>query len=308
VISPQDILSIEFADAVDTFVKDWLAPNFRPTFQALKEPIAAVLEGFDVALNAIPILIFIIGVTALAFFVASIGVAAFSFVSLSVIDMIGLWPETMTTLAMVMTAVLFCVSVGIPIGILASRSDMFARILRPILDIMQTVPPFVYLVPIVMLFGIGIVPGVIATIVFALPPVVRLTNLGIRGVREDLVEAANAFGASSWQILIEVQLPLALRTIMAGVNQTLMMALSMVVIAALIGAGGLGLTVYTGLNRLDVGLATAGGVGIVLIAIIIDRITQALGEGQTGRTQTLFKTLASFFSYRRPAVASERAG
>lgn len=307
-ISPQDIVSIELADWVDSFVKDWLAPNFRPAFQAMKEPIAAVLDGFDNALNAIPILVFIGGMTALALFTATIGIAVFTFISLSFIDMIGLWEETMTTLAMVLTAVLFCVTVGVPIGIAASRSDLFAKILRPILDIMQTIPPFVYLVPIVMLFGIGIVPGVIATIVFALPPVVRLTNLGIRNVREDLVEAAEAFGANSWQILWEVQLPLALRTIMAGVNQTLMMALSMVVIAALIGAGGLGLTVYTGLNRLDVGLATAGGVGIVLLAIIIDRITQALGEGQSTQGQTLFKTLAGFFSFRRPPAAPERAG
>lgn len=307
-ISPQDIVSYDLADQVDHFVKDWLAPNFRPTFQAMKVPISAVLDGLDHFLNTIPALIFIVGMTLLSLFTATIGITIFTFFALSFIDVIGLWPETMTTLAMVLTAVLFCVTVGIPIGILASRSNVFAAILRPILDIMQTIPPFVYLVPIVMLFGIGIVPGVIATIVFALPPVVRLTNLGIRNVREDLVEAANAFGASAWQILWEVQLPLAMRTIMAGVNQTLMMALSMVVIAALIGAGGLGLTVYTGLNRLDVGLATAGGVGIVLLAIVIDRITQAMGEGQTVRGQSLLRTMADLFSFRRRSVSSEQAG
>lgn len=305
IISPQDIVSFDLADVVDHFVKDWLAPNFRPFFQALKVPIAFVLDGLDDFLNFVAPLLSILAVTFIAFLTASIGVTLFTFAALSFIDIIGLWQETMTTLAMVLTAVLFCVTVGIPVGILASRSNVFAAILRPILDIMQTIPPFVYLAPIVMLFGIGIVPGVIATIVFALPPVVRLTNLGIRNVREDLVEAANAFGASAWQILWEVQLPLALRTIMAGVNQTLMMALSMVVIAALIGAGGLGLTVYTGLNRLDVGLATAGGVGIVLLAIVIDRITQAMGEGASDRGQSLLRTLSSFFSFRGQSASTD---
>ncbi len=172
---------------------------------------------------------------------------------------------------------------------------------------MQTIPSFVYLVPIVMLFGIGTVPGVIATIIFALPPVVRLTNLGIRNVRADLVEAANAFGANAWQTLWEVQLPLAMRTIMAGINQTLMLALSMVVIAALIGAGGLGFTVNTGLGRLDVGTATAGGVGIVLIAIILDRITQGLGQGGGMRSPSFVKTLASIFRFRGTKESTERA-
>ena len=143
---------------------------------------------------------------------------------------------------------------------------------------MQTIPSFVYLVPIVMLFGVGIVPAVIATIIFALPPLVRLTNLGIRQVQTELIEAGEAFGSTRRQVLWEIQLPLALRTIMTGVNQTLMLALSMVVIGALIGAGGLGLTVYTGLGRLDVGYASIGGLGIVLMAIVLDRITQALAD------------------------------
>src|SRR3546814_1543332 len=175
--------------------------------------------------------------------------------------LIHVWPETMTTLAMVLTAVVFCALAGIPVGILAARSNGFAAALRPVLDIMQTIPPFVYLVPIVMLFGVGMVPGIVATIIFALPPVIRLTNLGIRGVPGELVEAAYAFGSTPRQVLWEVQIPLALRTIMAGLNQTLMLSLSMVVIAALIGAGGLGLTVYTGLGRLDVGTAGEGGLG-----------------------------------------------
>jgi len=306
-ISPQDMVSFDLADQVNTFV-DTFTPIFRPFFQSLKTPLDAVLDSINAVLNGIPVLVFIVGMTGLAVLAATSGVAVFTLLGLSLIDIIGLWPETMETLGMVLTAVLLCVSVGVPIGIAASRSNMFAAIMRPILDIMQTIPPFVYLVPIVMLFSIGPVPGVIATVVFALPPVIRLTNLGIRNVREDLVEAAHAFGASYWQILWEVQMPLAMRTIMAGVNQTLMMALSMVVIAALIGAKGLGITVTTGLNRLDVGLATEGGVGIVIVAIIVDRITQGLGEGQSVRAQSLFQIFKGFFSARRRDAPSERAG
>jgi glycine betaine/proline transport system permease protein len=240
----------------------------------------------------------------LAFFVilawraAGRGVAIFAFLALLFLDLINVWPETMTTLAMIITAVVFCTVVGVPVGIAAARNDRFATILRPILDIMQTIPPFVYLVPIVMLFGVGMVPGVIATIIFALPPIIRLTNLGIRQVQAELVEAAYAFGSTPRQVLWEVQVPLALRTIMAGLNQTLMLALSMAVIAALIGAGGLGLIVYTGLGRLDVGAATEGGIGIVLIAIILDRITQGLAEIRPGQ-KSLWETIKSMFSMRQ---------
>jgi glycine betaine/proline transport system permease protein len=297
-ISPSDLFSIPLDNWIDSFVKDWLVPNFRPFFRALQWPVTTVLKGLSAGLNAIPMLVFTAGLSAIAWATAGVGVAIFTVVSLSFIDMIGLWKETMTTLAMVATAVIFCTVVGIPVGIVAAGRDRFMAVIRPILDIMQTIPSFVYLVPIVMLFGVGIAPGVIATIVFALPPIIRLTNLGIRNVRADLVEAADAFGATRWQILFEVQLPLATRTIMAGINQTLMLALSMVVIAALIGAGGLGLTVYTGLGRLDVGRATVGGIGIVLLAIILDRITQALGEQRSVPTVSLRRTLASFFRLR----------
>jgi glycine betaine/proline transport system permease protein len=196
---------------------------------------------------------------------------------LVMIGLLGLWEDTMITLAMVFASVVFCTIVGIPLGICAGRSDRFDGMLRPVLDGMQTTPAFVYLVPIVMLFSIGNVAGVLATIVFALPPLVRLTSLGIRQVHPELVEAAVAFGATDWQVLRKVQIPLALPTIMAGLNQTIMMALSMVVIAALIGAGGLGAPVVLGLNTLDIGTATVGGLGIVLLAIILDRITQAMG-------------------------------
>ena len=182
----------------------------------------------------------------------------------------------MTTLAMIFTAVIFCMIIGIPLGIAASRSRVFEIILRPILDIMQTIPSFVYLIPVVMLFGVGLTPGVVATIIFALPPVIRLTNLGIRQVGKGFKEAGASLGLSKFKILHRIELPLALKTIMAGVNQTLMLALSMVVIAALIGAGGLGLTVYVALGRLDIGAAVIGGTGIVILAIVLDRITQKI--------------------------------
>jgi glycine betaine/proline transport system permease protein len=302
---PSDLFEIPLDAWVETAVKGWLVPNFREVFQAIQVPISTVLEGLDSALQAIPMSVFTVVMTLLALWVASRGLALFTLLSLVFIDLIGVWTQTMTTLAMILTAVMFCAVVGVPLGIAAARSDRFDRGLRPVLDIMQTIPPFVYLVPIVMLFGVGMAPGIIATIIFALPPIIRLTNLGIRSVPEDLIEAAYAFGSSYRQVLWEVQLPLALRTIMAGLNQTLMLALSMAVIAALIGAGGLGLTVYTGLGRLDVGAATEGGIGIVLLAMILDRITQALGSDSPVKSPGLLKTLKSLFGTRAPASAPE---
>ncbi|RKT35006.1 glycine betaine/proline transport system permease protein [Roseovarius halotolerans] len=301
---PSDSFEIPLDTWVEAGIKDWLVPNFREVFQAVQTPIALVLDGFDMGLQAIPMPIFTIVIALVAWSVASRGLAAFTLVSLALVDLIGVWSQTMTTLAMILTAVLFCALVGVPLGIAAARRDGFEKGIRPVLDIMQTIPPFVYLVPIVMLFGVGMTPGIIATIIFALPPIIRLTNLGIRSVPADLIEAAYAFGSSPRQVLWEVQLPLALRTIMAGLNQTLMLALSMTVIAALIGAGGLGLTVYTGLGRLDVGAATEGGLGIVLLAMILDRITQALGSDATRQSPGLLETLKSFFRKRAPATSS----
>lgn len=181
--------------------------------------------------------------------------------------------------------------------------------LRPVLDAMQTLPAFVYLVPIVMLFGIGNVPGVVVTIIFALPPLIRLTNLGIRQVPGDVIEAANSFGASPSQLLFKVQLPLAIRTIMAGVNQTLMLSLSMVVIASMIGVVGLGQMVLRGIGRLDMGLATVGGVGIVFLAIIIDRFTQALGTSQREKVGASWRDRGpARFIFRKKTVAAAADG
>src|SRR5690606_15609657 len=189
-----------------------------------------VLNGLDAFFAFVPMLATTAAFALLALKFASRGMAIFTIVGFIFIDLIGLWPQTMTTLAMIVTSVLFCAVIGIPLGILAARNEMAWKALRPTLDVMQTIPSFVYLVPIVMLFGVGMAPGIIATVIFALPPIVRLTNLGIRNVRADLIEAAEAFGSTPLQMLVDVQLPLAMRTIMAGLNQTLMLALSMVVI------------------------------------------------------------------------------
>ena len=275
-LSPSDYeLYIPISEWIEKNIKEWLFTQ-RPLFKKLSAPIDNVLNGLDSLLNLIPfpaiVLIFII----LAYRTNGLKFAIFTFLSLVFIDLVDLWSESMTTLAMIFTAVIFCMIIGIPVGILASRSNTFEIILRPILDIMQTIPSFVYLIPVVMLFGVGLTPGVVATIIFALPPIIRLTNLGIRQVGKGFKEAGSSLGLTKLLILLKIEIPLSLKTIMAGVNQTLMLALSMVVIAALIGAGGLGLTVYVALGRLDIGAAVIGGTGIVILAIILDRITQKI--------------------------------
>ena len=257
---------------------NWLVSNFRPVFQAIRWPIDATLTGIESTLLATPAVIVLAVIGLLAWQAAGPRLAIGSVISMICVGAIGAWSEAMVTLSLVLTSVLFCIVIGLPLGIWLARNDRAATVVRPILDAMQTTPAFVYLVPIVMLFGIGNVPGVVVTIIFALPPLIRLTNLGIRQVPGDLVEAARSFGASPRQLLFRVQLPLAMPTIMAGVNQTLMLALSMVVIASMIAVGGLGQMVLRGIGRLDMGLATIGGIGIVLLAIIIDRMTQAVGR------------------------------
>lgn len=262
---------------VTSFI-DWLVEGYRPFFQAIKWPVEMTLAAIKDGLLIVPPIVILLVLAFVAWRVSGIRLGIMTACTMLFIGLLGLWEDTMVTLSMVIASVVFCALAGIPLGIMAGRSDRFEKLLRPMLDAMQTTPAFVYLVPIVMLFSIGDVAGVLATIVFALPPIIRLTSLGIRQVHPELVEAALAFGATGWQVLTRVQIPLALPTIMAGLNQTIMMALSMVVIAALIGAGGLGAPVVLGLNTLDIGLATIGGLSIVLVAIVLDRITQSLGQ------------------------------
>jgi glycine betaine/proline transport system permease protein len=196
----------------------------------------------------------------------------------------GFWPQTMVTLALITAATLISLLIGLPLGLWMSKSDRVAAIVRPILDFMQTMPAFVYLIPAAMLFGLGRVPGVLATVIFAMPPVVRLTNLGIRQVNKEQVEAGITFGCTPIQVLIKVQIPGALPSIMAGVNQTIMMALSMVIIASMVGAGGLGNDVLASIQRLDIGLGFESGLAVVLLAIMLDRITETFGAQGPRRT------------------------
>ena len=275
-LAPSDYeIYIPIGEWIEGNIKEWLFEQ-RPLFKKISAPIDTVLNSLETLFNFIPFPIILLIFVILAYKTNGVKFAIFAFLSLLFIDLVDLWAESMTTLAMIFTAVIFCMIIGIPLGILASRSNTFEIILRPILDIMQTIPSFVYLIPVVMLFGVGLTPGVVATIIFALPPIIRLTNLGIRQVGKGFKEAGSSLGLTKFLILIKIEIPLSLKTIMAGVNQTLMLALSMVVIAALIGAGGLGLTVYIALGRLDVGSAVIGGTGIVILAIILDRITQKI--------------------------------
>jgi len=277
IFNPFENVLIPFGKWTNTGI-DWLVINFREVFLAAKTPIDLVLkaiESFLLYLNPYVVILFFV---LLALQVSSKKLALGTFISFFIIGFIGAWEESMITLSLVITAVLFSVIIGLPLGIWSARSNTVDKVLRPILDAMQTTPAFVYLIPIVMLFGIGNVPGVIVTIIFALPPLIRLTNLGIRQVPEDLIEASRSFGASSSQMLWKVQIPVAMPTIMAGVNQTLMLSLSMVVIASMIAVGGLGQMVLRGIGRLDIGLAAVGGLGIVLLAVILDRLTQEMGK------------------------------
>ena len=275
-LAPSDYeIYIPIAEWIEKNVKEWLFTQ-RPLFKKLSAPIETVLNSLDSLFNLIPFPIAVLIFIFFAYRTNGLRFACLTVIGLVFIDLVDLWSESMTTLAMIFTAVIFCIIIGIPLGILSSRSRIFEVIMRPILDVMQTIPSFVYLIPVVMLFGIGLTPGVVATIIFALPPIIRLTNLGVRQVGKGFKEAGSSLGLTKLIILIKIEIPLALKTIMAGINQTLMLALSMVVIAALIGAGGLGLTVYVALGRLDVGSAVIGGTAIVILAIILDRITQKI--------------------------------
>jgi glycine betaine/proline transport system permease protein len=250
------------------------------------------------------VLIALFGILA-AVAVRSIGMVAFTVLAFLLVDGMDLWTETLQTLAVVVVAAMISVLIGVPIGIVAGNSNRTSRVIRPILDFMQTLPVFVYLVPAVFFFGIGVVPGIVATTVFAIPPAVRLTELGIRQVDSEMVEAAHAFGARPGQVLREVQLPLAVPSIMAGVNQVIMLALSMVVVAGLVGAEGLGGIVVNGVTQLDIGIAFEGGIAVVILAIFLDRVTGVVGSRRqrSRRALVLSRSLV-----RRGRRQSERGG
>lgn len=233
-----------------------------------------------------------------------IGMALLFIGLLYLIGCFGLWDKLMQTFALMFVATIISVALGIPIGIVAASTSTLRRILLPVLDVMQTLPSFVYLIPVLMLFGLGKVPAILATVVYALPPLIRLTDLGIRHVDGEIVEAARAFGTTRRQLLFQVQLPLARPSIMAGINQTTMMALSMVVIASMIGSRGLGEDVLAGIQTLDVGKGMQAGIAIVILAIVIDRISQGYGQGSRTRRLGRKEKASSRIPFRRARTAT----
>lgn len=260
-----------------TTVVEYLERELGPAFDGFSAFVYFLVDNLKEGMLFLPPIVLILLIAALTWYMAGWKNSIVAFLGLLLSENIGLWEAFVETLALVLSAEILVVTVGLPLGIWSARSDRFNAILRPILDFMQTMPAFVYLIPAVMFFGLGLVPGVVATFVFALPPLIRLTNLGIRQVPIELVEAADAFGATEMQKLLKVQIPVARPTILAGVNQSIMLGLSMVVIAAMIGAGGLGEDVLRGIQRLQVGQGFEAGLVVVILAIILDRITAGLG-------------------------------
>lgn len=255
-------------------IVDYMRTSWGAIFSLIRSFIEIIINGLEFLVSFPPFWVIAIIVAIIAFFRVGKGIAVFSLLGILLIDSLKLWPETASTLALIFTAALIALIIGIPVGILSAKSNLLNKIFRPILDFMQTMPAFVYLIPAVLFFRIGPVPAVIATIIFAMPPAIRLTDLGIRQVPSELVEAGESFGSTWYQMLFKIQLPLAMPTIMAGINQCIMLSLSMVVIASMIGAGGLGSVVLTGVSTLKVGMGFEGGLAVVIIAIILDRLTQ----------------------------------
>ncbi len=260
-------------------VVDRLVTSYGDVFERIASAVLSILLVIEQALRATPPSL-MLSLTALLAYGASRSLvfSVLAALGLWFIGTLGLWDQAMQTLAIILVSVGFAVVIGLPIGILSASIPLFRLVMMPILDFMQTIPSFVYLIPAAMLFGLGKVPAILATVVYATPPLIRLTDLGIREVDPTVVEASQAFGATRWQILLQAQLPLSLPSIMQGINQTTMMALSMVVIASMIGARGIGETVLIGLQRNDTGMGIVGGLAIVLLAVVIDRIAQAYGR------------------------------
>lgn len=267
----------DFKKSIDFAFRDF-SRSYGESIENFFEPLLMFLVWFEKLFINTPWPVIIFAILLLAWFGSrSISILVGTLTSFLLIGYFGMWEDTMSTLAIILVATILCISIGIPTGIAMARSDKVQTLVVPILDVMQTIPSFVYLIPVVMLLGIGKVPGLIAVCIYAIPPVVRLTNLGIRLVSKDVLEAADSFGANYWQKLFGVQMPLALPTIFAGINQTIMMALAMVVIASMIGVKGLGLPVLRAISNQYLALGLMNGLAIVVLAIIFDRVTQKFG-------------------------------
>lgn len=263
------------AEWTEIFI-DYIVAHLAFLFDVISLSLKSMMIGLAEGLIAIPPELLALALALLAWRIVSWKMALFTIIGLLFLGSLDLWKPTMETLALVIVATLLAAIIGVPLGIWGARNHKAEAFLRPVLDFMQTMPSFVYLIPALILFGIGQVPALIATLIFCSPPVVRLSILGIRSVPAEVVEAGKAFGSTPWQLLWKIQLPIALPTIMAGINQTIMLALSMVVIAAMIGAGGLGGVVYFAISKVKVGVGLEGGLGIVVLAIILDRLTSRL--------------------------------
>ncbi len=270
-----DFIRIPIGDVANTAIR-WIIDVFGWFFDGVYVVFRSSYDALSWVLNAPPFWILVILIAALAFWAKGLWLAIGAAAGLLVIAGVNQWGNAMDTLALVLIAALVAIAISIPIGIWAARNDHVSAVIRPILDFLQTMPAFVYLVPAILVFSAGPVPGIVATIFFSLAPGVRLTELGIRGVDKEVVEAGNAFGATPGRILRQIQLPLALPSIMAGVNQIIMLSLSMVVIAGLVGAGALGNQIVQSLSRLDVALGVEAGISVVILAIILDRLTSGL--------------------------------
>ncbi len=257
---------------------NWMTTHLKPLFDFIKDNGNIVVDSVEWAFLSTPFYVVIAIFSLIAWRAAGKGLALFTLLGLILVDLMGLWIPTMQTLALILVSTVIALIIAIPLGIWGAKNTTAHKIIRPILDFMQTMPAFVYLIPAVLFFSIGKLPGAFATIIFAMPPAVRLTTLGINQVPEDIIEAAESMGATSKQILFKIELPLAMKTILTGVNQTILLALSMVVIAGMIAAGGLGEKVLEAINNLDIGLGFESGLSVVILAIILDRITQSLGK------------------------------
>lgn len=268
---------IPIGDVVESFI-DFLAMNFEAFFDFIFVISSSMIKGLEAGLLAIPWWVFIIIIFFLGWYFTNLyGGLLFGFF-IFLIGTFDLWQETMTTISIILISVILSLIIGIPLGVGTAFSKTLSTVMRPVLDAMQTMPSFVYLIPVIFFFPLGNVPAVIATIIYALPPVIRLTELGIRNVDKEVVESAQSFGSSTSQMLMKVQLPQALPTIMAGVNQTTMMALAMAVVGSMVGAQGLGERVLYAINRIDISLGFEAGISIVFLAIIIDRITGGIAN------------------------------
>jgi glycine betaine/proline transport system permease protein len=278
-VNPEDLPQIPLAEWVDKFA-DWVGRAWEPFFDFIEAILVGANDGVVAVLTGLPWWLIAIVIAVIAWFSKKWVLAVGCLIGLVVVAMLGLWEATMQSLSLVLVATVIALIIAIPLGIWAAKSKRVSAVVKPIMDFLQTMPAFVYLIPMVIFFTVGVVPGIVATVIFSLAPGVRMTELGIRQVDPEVVEAGQAFGASPGRILRQIQLPLALPTIMAGVNQVIMLALSMVVISGMVGGPGLGQIIVSAIQNVETGKGTAAGLCVVILAIILDRITGGFGARQ----------------------------